>query len=610
MKRIVLLLVFSILLSLSCKKIDPVIGVSGPSELTLASSASVLSLRLDTNCDSWTYDLGGADWISEQKIEGTDLYFSVSENKSTEARKTVITFYAPDKSVSAAVASVSVTQRGAVLEPELNVESSVDIPVDGGQLSISVSTNQSGWDFEQLEGGDWISASKEGNALKIVVSSNPSEDSRTARYRIYAPGVSDYKVFKDIVVLQKERVIEYDPVDLSATGTSNCYVITHKGIHSFNATVRGNGASTSGLSAPAKLEPSGAKLVWQTTKGMIKSVSYSAGVITFDASRIPGSAVIAATDSQGAIIWSWHIWYPAVELESLRTEAGDEMMSINLGALDGTPSSISSHGMLYQWGRKDPFPYSPVANEGSVFTVNIPVYDIDGNQVKIGQTSMYNTKDNNLAFSIAHPEICISNNQLYATNRDWLLAAESNVALWGNPQGSEHTGSKYPRTGSKSYFDPCPIGWRVPPVRDVVYMTESGGYTWATGDTENGLNFMDLGGAAYVAVVDIDGDGKYTLKDYKDGWTFYLDKSADVQSYFPAATRYDGQYAMLMGSMVGLWANYWTNTATPASDGLNGLAIALSYGIMDYNHKYSITISPVSNGSRADAYSVRCIKEQ
>ena len=67
---------------------------------------------------------------------------------------------------------------------------------------------------------------------------------------------------------------------------------------------------------------------------------------------------------------------------------------------------------------------------------------------------------------------------------------------------------------------------------------------------------------------------------------------------------------MLMGSMVGLWANYWTNTATPASDGLNGLAIALSYGIMDYNHKYSITISPVSNGSRADAYSVRCIKEQ
>ena len=82
-------------------------------------------------------------------------------------------------------------------------------------------------------------------------------------------------------------------------------------------------------------------------------------------------------------------------------------------------------------------------------------------------------------------------------------------------------------------------------------MTESGGYTWATGDTQSGFSFNDLGGAAEVAIVDIDGDGVYTMKDYQDGWTIYLNKYKNVQSFFPAATRYDGQYAMLMGSMVG-----------------------------------------------------------
>ena len=64
---------------------------------------------------------------------------------------------------------------------------------------------------------------------------------------------------------------------------------------------------------------------------------------------------------------------------------------------------------------------------------------------------------------------------------------------------------------------------------------------------------------------------------------------------------------MLMGSMVGLWGNYWFNVP---SDG--GLAQAMAFGIKDYNaaaDSYSITVSPLATGSQADAYAVRCIKE-
>ena len=107
--------------------------------------------------------------------------------------------------------------------------------------------------------------------------------------------------------------------------------------------------------------------------------------------------------------------------------------------------------------------------------------------------------------------------------------------------------------------------------------------------------------------VDYNEDGKYTLADYVGGWWMWLDKKSGVKSYFPAATRYDGGYAMLMGSMVGLWGNYWTNAAS--DEALTGGAAAFAFSLKDYNLEYQITVSPVSNGSRADAYSVRCIKE-
>ena len=606
MKRFLIILFSLLCLASACNKFTPEISIYGRTQFSLQASASVLSVKLVTNCASWECDCGSVDWISLNRAEAGAAYLNIAANASEAERSANVTFFAPSVGESAARASITVTQAGAVLDPQIDVEQSFSVPASGEILQVPVSTNQGSWEADFVEEDtDWITLSPGRESLGMVVAPNPKEDARRAMIRIYAPGKAAMKVFKDISVSQDAAVIDYDPVNLSEAGTSNCYVITHKGVHSFNATVRGNGATTDRLAAPARLSPAGARLVWQTAKGMIKSLRYADGTITFEASRAPGSAVIAATDARGDIIWSWHIWYPSVEIEGLRCQTGDEMMNLNLGALDNAPASITSHGMLYQWGRKDPFPYSPVAEEGSVATLPVKVYDINGDEVKIGNTEMFSSKDNTLAFSIANPSCCISNNNQFSVCRDWLLPAESSAALWGNPKGDVRTDGRYDNVGEKSFYDPCPVGWRVAPVRDYQYMTESGGYTWAQGDTGN-LKFYDLGGDAEVAIVDIDEDGKYTLNDYQDGWHLYLDKSAGVKSYFPSATRYDGQYAMLMGSMVGLWGNYWTNTA---GEGAEGLAVALSFSLKDYSKEYSITISPVSNGSRADAYSVRCIKE-
>ena len=607
MRRILVFLLSALAVFCSCQKEEPSISVDGNTDYRLDPSQVRLQIKVSCTSEDWNWDLGGASWLTSPTREDNKLMVTVAANESEEPRSAVITLFINSKD-SGPSATVSVTQQGRIAEPEITVQDSSDLPGEGGTITIPVSTNQSGWEFELTEGGDgWLSLFRSSDGLVADAQPNPAELDRSARVRLYAPDKASARVYKDIVLVQRGIVIEYDPVDLSEHGTSNCYIITHRGVHSFNATVCGNGQAVEGLAAPSSLAPAGAKLVWQTVRDMITNLSYKDGIISFEASRAPGSAVIAATDAAGTIIWSWHIWHPEIEVEALPNSTGSLMMNMNLGALNTVEDNISSHGMLYQWGRKDPFPYSPVAHNGTVYIKNIDVYNASGAKVEIRATDRYSTKNNTLAYSIQNPDACISNNNQYSKTRDWLLPAESNLALWGNPSGADHSGGKYANKGQKSYFDPCPPGWRVPPVQEFAGFTESGGYTWAVGDTEAGLYFQDLGGDAVVAVVDYDGDGKYTLGDYLSGWWMWLDRKQESKSYFPAATRYDGQYAMLMGSMVGLWGNYWTNSAS--DDTSAGLAIALSFSLKDYSGNYQITVSPVANGSRADAYSIRCIKE-
>lgn len=362
-------------------------------------------------------------------------------------------------------------------------------------------------------------------------------------------------------------------VDLSAeAGTANSYIVTEEGLYSIPATVKGNGKGCEGLDAPEALKPAGAKLVWQSNAEMMGPVEFDAenGTIEFEI-NMAGNALIAALDEEENIIWSWHIWFPEEEIGTIDSPSGAKLMNINLGAMTASTTDVSSYGLLYQWGRKDPLPGTPVKINGTTETVPVPVYDDEGKTVTIGYTSWTSTDSNNIAYSIANPTMCISNYKQYASTRDWLVPEESNSSLWGNPYGMTREDGVYVETGSKTFYDPCPAGWRVPDIQTYQHLTPSGGY-------------------------DEDIEGCAVSGDWNTGWTFTF---ADGQeSYFPAAARYDGSYAMLYGSVSGLWGNYWTNTA---SSGSNGLAEALAF--------QQKSISPLASGSRADAYSVRCIKE-
>lgn len=380
-------------------------------------------------------------------------------------------------------------------------------------------------------------------------------------------------------------------VDLSLNEMANCYIVQKPGTYKFKADNQFNLGE--GLPVPPEIHPVNARLLWQTAPGTIATVDLDTSgdvpYVTFDVAEATGNAVISVLDEEGNIAWSWHIWMPETEVGSVATSTGYDVMDINLGAINNTPGDPASYGMLYQWGRKDPFPAAATLT-GDQTTVGAPIYDIDGNPVSIANSSWSSVADNTIEYAIAHPTVVLSNYAQYANTRDWLKADNSDDNLWGNPQGSEKVDGNYINKGRKTCYDPCPAGWMVPPADVFQNLTSTGGYAWEFGDFN---------------VSDINGDGVIDLNDYNYGWHFNVNDRQNL--YFPAAARFDGSYAMLMGSMSGLWGNYWSNA--PYGSTAGQAFCCLAFQTKAQNGADMVTVSPAAAGSKADAYSIRPIRQ-
>lgn len=205
-----------------------------------------------------------------------------------------------------------------------------------------------------------------------------------------------------------EMSAEHEYVDLSASGTANCYLITAPGYYKFKANVKGNGVVPSQLESVAgqtAIAPKSALVLWyntlQTSNNWVddspvyvSSVSLdSDGYIRFYTPSVfvPGNVVIAAFAEEGVtydnitadenkcinnatLLWSWNIWAADgynPEVATI-TAGGKQFMNRLLGATisgmgtTGDYIPIGAVGNYYQWGRKDPFPAF------SDYTVTIP----------------------------------------------------------------------------------------------------------------------------------------------------------------------------------------------------------------------------------------------
>lgn len=139
--------------------------------------------------------------------------------------------------------------------------------------------------------------------------------------------------------------------------------------------------------------------------------------------------------------WSWHVWVTDYNPEILNEVFNDNtLMDRNLGAkINCYDKNGNAKGLLYQWGRKDPF-------IGSKGLTNDDL-DVFGKITKVPIEK--NTEEINLVNSIHKPYVFYSSpdfpNDWYTTDGNKI-----NNNLWLTTDGG------------KSIYDPCPEGWRVP----------------------------------------------------------------------------------------------------------------------------------------------------
>ena len=357
------------------------------------------------------------------------------------------------------------------------------------------------------------------------------------------------------------------PTDLNASGkTANCYIAGANTWYMFNSTVMGNGATTpahikSSVSGdldfpaitPSTLNPASADVLWESVNtedapaaGTIAIAYLLKDRILFKSGNTAGNAVIAAKDSGGTILWSWHIWRitDAPEGRSLKpitdgsgfTAPTLAIMDRNLGALRATPDADltpeQDYGLYYQWGRKDPF------------------------QTQINPTTLPGG-------SSITPADAVKNPSVFYTGSDWTTRNDN---LWGCPLTNTVTinGGKFnTNVGSKSIYDPCPVGWRVMPSFAFANATKDNS-PWNS--TNRGRNFAQI------------------------------TPSSSTPFLLPASGFWYSSTGTL--SYVGTNGSYWTSSPNATRTG-NGSEL----GFLDSD------VRPPYFSYRAGGYSVRCVQE-
>ena len=210
--------------------------------------------------------------------------------------------------------------------------------------------------------------------------------------------------------------------DLSADGTANCYLIQGAGDYKFRSVIGNIDATVGNVKSVEVLWESFGTEEMPNVGDLIASVSYKNGYIRFSTPENfrDGNAVIAAKNSKGTILWSWHIWCAEEGWqEQVYYNNAGTMMDRNLGATSATPGDVGALGLLYQWGRKDPF---------------------------MGSSS------------ISSPTMAASTGTWNSASGGSATNAEANPMTF-------YRGMSMPNEGwasLKTVNDPCPAGWRVP----------------------------------------------------------------------------------------------------------------------------------------------------
>ena len=442
--------------------------------------------------------------------------------------------------------------------------------------------------------------------------------SRTVKYEIYpgANNTTDFNVVRNTAytinptikgknATSDLRASADGITDLNADGKfANCYMVDQAGkTYYFNATKKGNATNTTGITdATTAIAPTKAAQLWSTGSAtyVIRKYKFMDNKIYFSTSGTLGSvtegnALIAGQNASNTNLWSWHIWstnYANASGSTSTTEdytvrpgattgaspaptATLKFMTRNLGAANNTVGDPASFGLLYQWGRKDPF-VGAAGTSGTTYAAST----MDQSWPSTASTSTTGT----IGWTIQNPTTFLT--QCNTVTYDWIYTgaqadaqatqlAKQNNNLWGNPSsitGTIAVTNLNKNNPAKSVYDPCPKGFKVPPQ-----------YAWTrftiTGNNSSTTTEFNVSGSFNV------------------GWVFFRqgDKTG-ATTYYPAA----GYRNAETGALTYVGTSGYSLSSSPLSSG------SALMGYLSFNSGY---VSPVGSWYRSAGFTVRCVQE-
>lgn len=336
-------------------------------------------------------------------------------------------------------------------------------------------------------------------------------------------------------------------------------------------------------------QPAYAKLVWQDAEGLVSDVDLSDNdrSLKFTVRKetiAQGNAVVAVYDNSDQVLWSWHIWVTDYKLgDDLKTvsySGTHTMLPYNLGWCDGQTTTYAARSVkvrftqdetgeqqiitvrqeaytvsvlgnqpFYQWGRKDPM--LPSTGTGNT---NKTWYDASGASLKTLTTASWSTGDTAITNGILNPGTFCSN---YYMDRTY-------YNLWAADNTST---SSDLATSTKTVYDPCPVGYKVPLNNAFRAFTTTGSNT-STASQING-----------------------TWNAAEKGWDF---NCTEGTVFFPASGYRSGSSGSL--SRVGSGGYYWSAVPSSTDSGRY-----LSFG--------STNVYPLHSYGRAHGFPVRPVQE-
>lgn len=228
------------------------------------------------------------------------------------------------------------------------------------------------------------------------------------------------------------------------------------------------------------------------------------------------------------------------------------MMNRNVGALSNKAADKSlTYGMIFQWGRKDPF-VSTNDEESSTFASTFPPF--------VSTSIDKDDETGTVKYTVANPTVFIKS----TNDEGWQYS--TNKKLWAS---------------SKTMYDPCPAGWKVP---DASVWTG-----WPNAYLDSGPALKSKTYSGFVFTTDY---------SYPETW-YPMMGMRDHLSAMPLVILNDGSSYGFKGRMIVLWANDYDNFYIAAYEN--------HYG---YNYIYDMGDPYGYPLDAGDALTVRCQKEE